>query len=539
MARPEIHTISHARADQRRNTRRNHPTHRFETLDFRKPQRTAALTNSPAGSDELDHSALKNASRIGIVVNYGAQFLKFFLQFVYQVLLARLLLPQDFGVVAMAAPVLAFVALLADLGLSQAVVQREKVTGAEVNFLFWFTVGLTGVITAITILVAPLIAQFYNEPRVSSVVIVLGLLMFVGSLSAQHGALLNRRLAFRTLAVIDLTSFSIAAFLGLAAAWAGFGLWSIVINLVAVTCISGVLLWLTAGWLPGKPKFRNTGGGSLLRFGSDIAAFNFANFFARNLDNILIGHRWGDVQLGLYDRAYRLLLLPLGQVMGPITKVAIPLLSRVGANSDAYKNVFVQLVDLIVLMTYPGAIWAIVMHEQVILTLLGANWVGASPIFAILSVGALFAPLSTCTNWLLLTQDRTAEMRNYGLISSIGFAIAIVAGLSGGPVGVATSYIAFGVVQGPIVWWLTTRRGAVDHKLFVRILAPHLIASLPVFVLLYVARGSLPNGLLGLGAMLAASYFVFLAVILAQPAGRARLMKLVVHGREMLGKAQS
>lgn len=445
-----------------------------------------------------------------------------------------MLLPQDFGIVAMAAPVIALGALLADLGLSQALIQREQINDDQINFLFWINVVLSASIASILALASPLIASFYGEPRVAVVIAVLALIMFAGSLSAQHSALLNRRLAFGTLAAIDLSTFLAASLSALAAAYLGLGLWSILVFQACNTALTGVLLWLSSGWLPGRPQLRGVGGRGLLRFGSDIALFNLANFFARNSDNVLIGRFWGEAQLGLYDRAYRLLLLPLGQVMGPIGKVALPLLSRSRPHPSLYRAAFFQMVDLVLLLTFPGAIWAMVTHDQFIAVMLGPKWADTAPIFAVLAIGIFFAPLSACVNWLLITQDRTSEMRNYGLLGSIGFTIAIILGLPGGPLSVAIAYIGFGVVQGPLLWWAVTRRGDIDGRAFIRCLVPHILASAPTFVALLWLQALLPQGFTALMLLLGTAYLLFGGGFVAHPFGRRRLLALLNHLRAMI-----
>jgi PST family polysaccharide transporter len=486
-------------------------------------------------SVEVDRSDLKAASRKGIAISYLSQAAKFVIQFLYTIVMARLLTPVDFGVVAMAAPLLAFATLLADVGLSQAAIQNRDLSDQQLSFLFWVNLGVTVALASIIIVTAPLVASFYHEPRVAPVVAVLGALMVVGPLGAQHSVLLNRKFAFGKLAAVELASLVTGTIAGVAAALGGFGIWSIILNQAAGSLVALVLLWLGVRWRPSAPEKRAISEARhLLHFGANVATFNIFNFLSRNIDNVLIGRAWGEAPLGVYNRAYSLLLLPLNQIMGPISKVALPLLSRIQNEPAPYRTAFWKMLDLALLLTFPVSLFSLVAHQQLINIVLGEKWEAVGPIFGILAVGALFAPVSHSTNWLLLSQGRGRELRQYGIVSSIGFTVAIVAGLPGGPLGVASTYIGFGVVQGPILWWLITKTGPIDTKNLFIGLIPYLLASLPVVLVVYVLQGVMPANIWSLLFMLVSSYAVFAAILVITPHGRNRLLDLVAEVRHLV-----
>jgi PST family polysaccharide transporter len=493
------------------------------------------MEGDPEPTSALGRDAVKSASRRGVAINYSTQFVKFGLQFVYEVLLVRLLFPSDFGIYAMARPVLALGLLLTDLGLSQAVIQRDKITQGQLSILFWMNMLVTGAMCLLLGLSSDLIADFYGEPRVALVVIAMSGVMFLNALAVQHRALLNRKLAFGKLAIIDMVTFIAGAIAALTAAWSGLGVWSIVINQAVITMLAVILLWIMMPWRPGRSSEGFAGVRSLIGFGANIALANIANFFSRNIDTVLIGKVWGGESLGFYDRAYKLLLLPTNQVMLPITKVALPLLSRVQNDAGAYRTAYLTMLELVVLIIFPASIFAIVTHTQLIGTVLGSQWLPAAPIFAILAIGAMFAPISHSTSWLLISQGRTRELRNYGLVGSVGFVAAIVAGLPWGAAGVAFGYVLFGVVQGPIVWWLTTRSGPVDGRLLVGALTPYVLASLPVGGLLFLLQAYLPEGWATLGGLFVLSYLVFLLGLCLHPGSRRTLLLLLREAESLSG----
>ena len=484
----------------------------------------------PGESFDVGRDQLGSVAGRGIAFSYSAQVAKFILQIGYQIAIARILVPEQFGIVAMASPVIAFIGLIADLGLSQAAIQRRQISDAEMSTLFWTNFGLILLLSAIVIAGAPAVAQFYGQPAVAPVLAVLAATTIVGACGSQHLVMLNRQLRFGTIAVIDLISFIVGAIVSLAAALSGLGIWAIVINQVVIVGATTIALWSVVKWRPVFPR-QSEGARQLIGFGSDIALANTANFLARNLDNVLIGKFWGDAPLGAYDRAYKLLLFPLSRITTPMARVAVPLLSRVQHDERAYRKAYFLMLELILGLTYPGAIMALVAHDQLIRVLLGEKWAAASPIFAILAVGALFAPISNSMSWLLISQGRTRLLRDTGVASSVAFALGIVAGLPWGPVGVAAGYIGVGLVQGPVTWVLSSREGPVDLKTLGKSLFPFMVAGTVAFGASLALQRTLPEGLASLILIMSASYVAFLLTLLAQPRTRETLFFLIGHIR--------
>jgi PST family polysaccharide transporter len=489
-----------------------------------------------ASFEPKDRAALKGASINGLAITFAAQFTRFGLQFIYQVTLARLLTPREFGLVAMASPILAFVALFADFGLTQTTVQRRSINQAELTFLFWSNCALSCALAIVTAAFASLVGWFFAEPNVTSITMALGALFLLTGLSAQHTALLNRRLAFGKLAIVSLASFGIGAGVGIVAAMEGLSFWAIVIGQAATSLVSVPLAWTFTRWIPGRPRWVKDAG-KLLGFGGNITTFNFLNYFARNLDNVLIGHFAGGAALGLYDRAYKLLLLPLTQINGPFTSVAMPLLARTRDEPAVYRRAYLQMLEVILLLTYPGVIFAVCTSQSLIVTVLGQRWAGVAPIFAVLGLGALFAPIGSSTGWLFITQERTREMRNWGMLSSLLFVASFVVGLPWGPLGVAISYITAGAFQAPVIWWVTTRTGPVSFRQLLTAIYPSAMGAGVTALVELVLQRCLPPGLPTLTLLFLIAYSTFVGVLASMSRGRAILKDVVMQGRRLVARA--
>ncbi|MFC3215667.1 lipopolysaccharide biosynthesis protein [Novosphingobium panipatense] len=489
-----------------------------------------------AGRAPGNHASIRRKSAQGIAINMTAQAFRFGLQFVVSIVMARLLGPSEFGLLAMAAPLIAFVALFADLGLSQATVQRPEISQAQLSLIFWTSALVSVTSGVIVMLGAPLASIFYGEPRVQSVLVALGAILMLTGFYNQHVALLNRRLAFGSLVAVDLGSYTLSSIAGISAALLGFSYWSLVISQATLTISALVLAWSLARWVPSRPG-KAPEAREILGFGGNVTGFNIFNYFARNLDNVLIGRTLGEVQLGIYDRAYKLLLLPLSQITGPIAKVATPLLSRLDQDREKYRRSYLMLLETVILLTYPSILVTGVASQLVIYTVLGAKWYAVAPIFQVLAIGALFAPVSNSTGWLFTTQNRTREMRNYGLLSSLAFVASFVVGLPWGIQGVANAYIATGCVQGPLLWYAATRRGPITFNALLRALIPYALGAIVTSGTVWLSARYLAASWTNVVLLLAIGHLVFWVTVAATPRGRATLNTLLDEGRRLMRRS--
>ncbi len=488
----------------------------------------------PAGVDEAQaRRRLKGASVNGIAVNVASQFVRYVLRFAYQVVIARLLLPGDFGIVAMAAPAISFIQLFADLGLAQATIQYKSISQAQLSFLFYVNLAAGTALGGLCALSAPLVARFYGDPRVAGIMVASGALLFVSGLYAQHAALLNRQMRFTLLAAMDVVGFAVGAAAGIAAALHGLGYWAIMINQAGVTVTALLIAWGLSGWRPGRPgKFSDMM--PLLRFGGNMTGFNFVNFFSRNSDNILLGRFAGAAPLGLYDRAFKLMLLPFGQISLPFTNVALPLLSRCVDEPEFYRRAYRRMLEAMLLLLYPGIAFMVVNAQELVDVALGRRWAAVAPIFALLGIDAFVSPLGISMGWLFVSQGRTREMRDWAVLTSFLFVGCFVAGLHWGPRGVAGGYAVAGLAEMSFLWHIATRRGPLRARDFFALLIPFLIALGATFAVDFVAGALLPAGLFSLGVEGAASYGVFALALVAQPKGRHVLVECAGDVRRRL-----
>lgn len=481
--------------------------------------------NSQYFSTDHLKSDLKGRSVRGGAITVIAQALKFGLNLASNILLARLLTPQDYGLVGMVTAVTGFVAIFKDLGLSMATVQKEEITHEQVSNLFWVNLALSIVTTFITVAIAPVIAWFYNEPQLLWITLGLALGFIISGLGVQHSALLNRQMQYKVLTINDVLSMALGVVSAIVAACFGLGYWALVILPLVTGIVSTVGLWIVCSWRPGLPS-RQSGVRSMLIFGGNLTGFNIVNYFARNVDNILIGRVWGAQQLGLYAKAYQLLLLPLQQINAPFERVAIPALSRLVDSPERYRQAYLRILEKLTIITAPLVVFMIATSDWIILLLLGPQWINASPIFSLLGIIAFTQPIANTTGWLFITQGRTKQMFEWGIIGSTLSVISIVFGVQWGAVGVAASYSISGLlIRTPILFWYVGRSGPIKSIDIYKTIALSTFASLCSLLVIVTVRRyvEIPNLLLGIMMSLFITVGVTLLVFCIFPQGRRSL----------------
>ena len=384
----------------------------------------------------------------------------FVLTTISTVVLARLLTPQDFGLVAMVAPLLVFMGFFRDLGLSTATVQQAEINHAQVSTLFWVNVALSAGLMLLAFALSPLVGIFYRRPEVVWLTVAYGVNCFLTGLSIQHTALLRRRMSFGILASVNLASCAIGIVVGVLAAARGFGFWALAMMSLSTSLASLLAVWWFCSWRPGRPV-RGSGVRPMLWFGGFLTGGNLAYFLTSNLDTLTIGRWLGAVPLGNYNRANQLFLVSLQQLSSPLAAVAVPALSRLQTEPNRYRDAFLKSVQALALGTVPLACALIAGGDAVALLLLGEKWSEAAKLVRILAISGVLMPVSGAVSWLLITQGRGKTLMHWSLASMFITLTAVVVGLRWGVVGIAfamavkysLSFFIFTIIacaQGPV-----------------------------------------------------------------------------------------
>jgi len=461
----------------------------------------------------------------GTAVTIFGQAARFVIQTSSTVVLARLLTPKDYGLVAMVTAMTGFMMIFKDLGLSTATVQKAQTNHQQISTLFWINVAISTIAMFVTAALAPAIAWFYNEPRLTWIGLALSTsFLFVG-LSVQHQALLRRQMRFTAIVTRDIASMLIGAVLAIVLAWRGAVYWSLVAMQVGTAASGAIMLWLVCKWRPGWPV-RGAGVRSMLHFGLDITGFQIVNYFARNVDKILLGRFYGPFVTGLYSRAYSLFMLPVSQIRAPLIAVAMPALSHLQNEPIRYARYYYKLSSFIAFVTMPLAGFLFVCSENIIRLLLGEKWMDANAIFKILAVAAFIQAVESTRGLTLISLGLSKKYLKFGIFHSLFVVCCFIIGIRWGAQGIASAYVMSDyLILLPSLWYCFRGTPVSLVGFFKAISQPALASLATTAVMLTAYRWLLVNqpDFVVIGACLAAGLVSYFLALVLMPGGRQTL----------------
>ena len=485
----------------------------------------------------LDVNDLKRRSIHGSVVNLASQGVRMLILLGSQVVLARLLFPSDFGLLAMVTPVISFILVFNDVGLSQAIVQRPILVQDQVSALFWANFGISLALACVVALIAPAAAFAYREPNVFGLMVVLSILIPISTLGANPSALLSRQMQFGTIACIEILATLASAAITILCASYHWSYWALVAGQFANAIVGNAMVWTLTGWLPSRPKWVQSVWDDL-KFGGNILGANLATFLIAYGDNIIVGLMTGDVALGLYDRSYRLVVGPLGQMSAPISRMALPLLSRLIDRPDAYRSAYFKMLRAVLLLTTPGILVCITSGGAVIRVVLGNHWSDAAPVFSWVCVGGLASGIYASASWLFISQGRTRELRHFTTAASIiNISTFLLGAYLWGIVGIASlGALGFVVLTTPLMLYAATRSGPVRGRDLVRCTASFILrGALVSAMLILVEHHVSERAITQLLTATVLSYGMFFAFALISRSERP-LLTVAINALASLGR---
>ncbi|WP_054680345.1 lipopolysaccharide biosynthesis protein [Microbacterium sp. No. 7] len=492
-----------------------------------------------AGTQRETHGGAGGLGRVagrGAVLTFGGQVVRIAIQLGGLVVLARLLDPADYGVVAMVVAVIGIAEVVRDFGLSSAAVQAKTLTAGQRTNLFWLSLGIGVVLSLATVALSTPISALYGDPRLVAVTIALSAAFTLDGFSAQFRASLTREFAFGRLAVVEIVAPFTGLVVAVAIAWAGGGYWALVAQQVVQAACGAVVLPFVARWWPGMPR-RGESMRSLVAFGGGLVGAQLLTYVSRNIDTVVIGRLFGAQALGYYNRAFQLMLLPLNQINAPATRVALPTLSRLDDDPQKYRE-FIVLGQIVLLNVVGAVLWlSVAQAEDLIALVLGHQWDETVPLYQILAVAGFFQAAAFATYWVYLSKGLTRRFFSYTAWTRPVVIGVIVLGALWGVAGVAWAYLITTALLWPIgLLWLRGRTDAPLRLLFAnagRTLVVYGVAALGS----YGATFALPGPpILGLTVGTVVFVGVLGVIALVYPAYRRDLIAIVRSRRYFAGR---
>lgn len=417
------------------------------------------------------------------------QFSRLGIQLLSTVILARLLTPEEFGVMAMVWAITGIGELFRDLGLSTAAIQAKTLSIQERDNLWWVNTGFGVLMCLVAIAASPLVALFFRQPQVATVTVAMAFTFVLSGMATQYVASLMREMRFGATVVTDVLAALIGLGVAIVAALSGLGVWALVLQMLVAQALGLVALVYWTKWIPGWYR-RDVSVRPFLNVGLPLFGSQIINYLSSNLDSILIGRFYGSETLGLYSRALQVARLPINRLRNPISNVAVSALAK-HQRDDAALIRFAQRGQIMV--GYPILLLAGGMAAAatpLVDLMLGHQWAAIVPFFALAAIGEGLNTLAMVAGWIYVSKGATKSLMRYTWLSAATRVSLLILGfLFLGPVGAAAAYAVAPVVLWPIsLMWAGRATQTDTHQL--------LVTSYRVFGV--VAACTLATGLAGL-----------------------------------------
>jgi O-antigen/teichoic acid export membrane protein len=453
------------------------------------------------------------------------------INFVLTAILARLLLPDEFGTVGMITILAGYANVVTEMGFTAALVQRKELAEQHIQSVFWLNLAIGSIMAAAMFVSAPLIARFYGVPLLLPLTRVMSLMFLFSAPGMVPNALLRRQMAFNTLARITIIRTLVSGLLGILLAYLGAGVWSLVVSTLVFHLVSSATCLIWVGWLP-RFAFSWQAIRDLWQYTIGVFGDGSITYWMRNADNVLIGRFFGPASLGYYLRVYALMLLPLTQIVSVLANVMFPALSSIKDDRDRVKRIYLRATSVLALAICPTMFGLAVVTKPFVLTVYGENWVRMVPLVPIFALVGVLQSLSAPTNWLYMSQGRTDWMFWWGLGSSGVLIASILIGIALGSLEtVAWSYaIANLLVFYPAITIPVRLIGLRFRDVMNAIASPFigsLVMASVVFLITRIIPESWPSAahLLVLATIGVAVYGIFILTI--RPVGWQDIVDLV------------
>ena len=371
-------------------------------------------TNRNTLTERIEDGRITRGLVAGGVYTAGGRAVALLVQVIVGIVQARYLTPSDFGLFGMVTTITSFTIIFKELGLSYATIQTQDINYEQVNALFWVNALVGTILTCATAASAWPIAAFYKTRAVVPLTLAMSTVFLLSGISVQHAAILKRKMRFREMAVADVGSAILGALVGLLLVLQGVGVWALVLMQIVKWLAYNLLVWGYLPWMPSRPR-AEAGIRSLVTFGGNIMAFDFVNYFSKNVDRILIGRYYGAGILGFYSKALELITLPITQIRGPLTVVGIPALSALQEDGPRFSRHFIAITEINAALCVPAMLWLSAGADFLVPLLLGHQWIDAIPYFRWLAAAGVFQSAVGILGTMLIASGNSKRYLIWGL----------------------------------------------------------------------------------------------------------------------------
>lgn len=390
--------------------------------------------------------------------------------------LTRLLTPQAFGLVALATVFVTLMKLVEEQGMADAVVQRKDLEPEHLDTAFWISVGLSVVLAVVLTGGSALIAMVVNEPDVAPVLAWLSVSLVLNGFSSVQRAILTRELKFASLTLRTLTSVVAGGVVGVIAAFSGFGVWSLVAQLITLELVGVIALWTASDWRP-RFRFSKVHFRELFSFGSSVLGFKLLRFAERRVDNLMVGSFIGATALGFYVVAYRLLNLVINVTTSVIGSVAFPVFAKIQAEPEQVQKAYYKAVRQTSVMSFPAFLGLIAIAPEATRVFFGNQWDASVPAMQVLAVAGVAQSILFVNGVVLKSLGRPGWRMVIMAVSVALLVGAFAVAVQWGITAVAWALVIITYAMAPVWLAATHRLVELSFRRYLAQIVPPLVAS--------------------------------------------------------------
>lgn len=419
--------------------------------------------------------SLRQKTITGLFWSFLSQGGKQVSQIIITVILARLLSPDDFGTLAMVTVFTNFAMIFSEMGVSSALIQKQDTHDRHYDSAFWLNIFAGIGLTLVFMAASPLIAWFYKKPELNPILLVVALNFLFSSFTIIQQTILTKEMDFKSLAVRDIVAVILAGVIGITLAYHGFGVWSLVYQLLSFTLINAILLWFLSPWRP-RLQFAISDIKDIFHFSAHLTGFNILNYFSRNIDQLLIGKFLGTQALGYYSLAYKIMLYPLQNISWVISKVMFPAFSKIQDDLEKVRTSYLKMVKAISLVSFPLMTGLFAVVPEFVHVVFGPKWEQLVILIRILCVCGMMQSIGTTIGNVLLSQGRADVQLKLQLLGTAIVTTSIFIGINWNIAGVAFCYTLQSVIWVHYTLYVTNRLINLKYsEFYLRLVNPYII----------------------------------------------------------------
>lgn len=368
--------------------------------------------------------SLKNQALSGMIWTYGQQFGGQLLTFVVSIILARVLVPQEFGLVGMLTVFIGMGTVLFEGGLTSSLIRSKELNTEDYSTVFFFNLVCSIVVYFVLYLLAPYIARFYNQNQLTILTRVYGLTFIISAFGTVQNTILTRELKFKKQALITLPALIISSLLGITSAYLGYGVWSLVVVAMVNALLTSFLLWITSDWYPAlifsKRKFHEH-----FHYGYKLTLSGVLDIFFTNIYQIVIGRIYAPAQVGYYARAHSLMMMPVGNISGALNRVIFPVFSKIQDDIYQLKSAYRRVMLLVVFIITPVIVLMAILAEPLVVFLFTDKWLEMVPIFQVICLSGVLYPIHLYNLIILQVKGRSDLFLKLEIVKKIIIVIVL------------------------------------------------------------------------------------------------------------------